>query len=274
MRSFLFFLLFFLIASPLMADDLTLPTYLRPIRESELSSPQNGIIADIPVKRGDEVEAGQKVFSLNSAVLEAQLAQSKVQANQSGRLEAAEAELAIAEDRLKIISGLKSRGTSNDAELRKARSTVEVASGNVQAAEEELQVLKMQVDRIAAELEELTIRSPITGVVTEINREVAESVTARGGQDEGYIVKVVDLSRLWAKAHVPYLRAESLRAGQELQISLQDSGKTKAVGNITYLSPTVDAATGLTEIHVTFDNEEGKLKSGIPAEILIPVGEE
>ena len=53
-------------------------------------------------------------------------------------------------------------------------------------------------------------------------------------------------------------------------MTFEDSQSAGGDGLIEFISPTVDAATGLTEVHLLFDNSSGKLRSGILGKLLVP----
>lgn len=253
-----------------LADDASIETYLRPIQEIDLASAELGILQTIHVKPGDHVIKGQEILRLNSSVIEAQLAQAEVQATQDGRLKSVEAEQGIAKQRLAIIESLRERGNTNEAEWTKAVASLAVAEGQLKAAQEDRDTLRLQAATIRAQLDLRILRSPIEGIVVEVTRDVGESVTARGGDIPDYLVKIVDLTRLISRAHIPARLAENLRKGQAIGITLEDSQKTQSQGSIDFVAPTVDAVTGLTEVHIIFDNASGNLRSGIPATLRIP----
>ncbi|MGB3118403.1 MAG: efflux RND transporter periplasmic adaptor subunit [Verrucomicrobiales bacterium] len=253
-----------------LADDASIETYLRPIQEIDLASAELGILQTIHVKPGDHVIKGQEILRLNSSVIEAQLAQAEVQATQDGRLKSVEAEQGIAKQRLAIIESLRERGNTNEAEWTKAVASLAVAEGQLKAAQEDRDTLRLQAATIRAQLDLRILRSPIEGIVVEVTRDVGESVTARGGDIPDYLVKIVDLTRLISRAHIPARLAENLRKGQAIGVTLEDSQKTQSQGSIDFVAPTVDAVTGLTEVHIIFDNANGNLRSGIPATLRIP----
>ncbi len=253
-----------------LADDASIETYLRPIQEIDLASAELGILQTIHVKPGDHVIKGQEILRLNSSVIEAQLAQAEAQATQDGRLKSVEAEQGIAKQRLAIIESLRERGNTNEAEWTKAVASLAVAEGQLKAAQEDRDTLRLQAAAIRAQLDLRILRSPIEGIVVEVTRDVGESVTARGGDIPDYLVKIVDLTRLISRAHIPARLAENLRKGQAVGITLEDSQKTQSQGRIDFVAPTVDAVTGLTEVHIIFDNANGNLRSGIPATLSIP----
>lgn len=254
------------------AADSQVLTFLRPIHEINLASAESGVVSTILVKPGDKVKAGQEILRLNSTVIEAQLAQAEAQALNEGRLKSAEAEYQISKQRLTILETLRSSGSgsTNQAEWDKAKATVAVAEGQYKAAQEESANLKHQAATIRAQFEQRILRSPIDGIVTEITRDAGEAVEARRADTPDYVAKIVDLSQLIARVHMPARLTENLRSGQKLKLQLDSPAGTTLEGAIHFISPTVDAATGLAEVHLLFENPDQKIRSGIPGTLLVP----
>jgi RND family efflux transporter MFP subunit len=257
-------------ACGLSADDTPVLTYLRPIREINLASGETGVIDKVLVKPGDHVTKSQEILRLNSAVIEAQLAQAEAQALHEGRLKAAEAERQIARQRLDLINDLLNRGSTNQAEYDKATASLAVADGQLKAAQEDRDALRYQSATIKAQLDQRILRSPINGIVTEVTREIGEAVESRRTDVPSYLAKIVDLSQLIARVHIPSQLAGGLHLDQHLPITLDNPAKSKGEGSIIFISPTVDAATNLTEVHLIFKNAGGELQSGISGTLRVP----
>lgn len=261
-----------LLCQPAIAGETPILTYLRPFQEIDLASSESGVVSTILVKPGDHVKAGQEILRLNSSVIEAQLEQAEAQIKHEGRLKAAEAERKIAEQRLALVKDLMERGTTNQPEYDKASTALAVADGQWKAAQEDRDALRFQAAVIKAQLEQRILRSPIDGVVTEVTRDLGESVDSRRADIPSYLARIVDLSQLISRVHIPANLTENLKVGQQLSIVLDNPSKTQVAGSIIYISPTVDAATGLAEVHLTFKNDKGKLRSGIAGSLLVPDG--
>lgn len=267
-------LLPFLFATSLLggleAEETAILTYLRPVQEINLASAESGVVSAVLVKPGDQVTKGQEILRLNSSVIEAQLAQAEAQARNDGKLKSAEAEHQMVRQRLTIIETLQQSGSTNQAERDRAITSLAVAEGQLKAAQEERESLRLQAATIKAQLEQRILRSPIAGIVTEVTRDAGEAVDARRADIPEYLAKVVDLSQLVARVHIPSQLTEKLRLGQKLRLTLDNAAKTAGEGTIRFISPTVDAATGLADVHLVFDNASGKLRSGVAGTLMVP----
>lgn len=253
--------------------------YLEPYRSISMNAAESGVIAEIKVREGDPVKEGQHLLNLEIAVLEAQLAIARVQARSTASVELAEADLSVARDRHSKLTELKASGTAHTTELARAEADLKKAVAQLDIAREESKIAAFRVAEIEAGIEQRTLRSPIDGVVVEINREIAESATApQEGQQNKPLLKLAQVDRLRLQIHAPAEPAARLAVGQKLGIRILGSdslardpasGGTETEGTIEFVSPTIDPATGTVRIRLVIENRDGGLKSGAHAHVLL-----
>ncbi len=267
-------LIFVLVVSIVSAQDsknlVEAHTFLRPKRSIEIIPTERGVIRELLVKPGDEVKKDQILLKLNSETIEAQLAAAKAAALHTGQILSATAERDLAKNRYEIMLKLKGRGTTGDAELKRGKATLDAAEGALKSAREVQELAQFRVRTIEGQLEERILRSPIDGMVVDVSKDVAESVALTSSEQE-YLIRVVDLTQLEARAHLPFRVAEQLSKGQELRVQLVDTAKTTANGIIEFISPVVNPASETVEVRLVFDNASGRLQSGVPARVQVTI---
>jgi multidrug efflux pump subunit AcrA (membrane-fusion protein) len=173
-----------------------------------ISTAVPGLVTAVYVQAGDHVRAGQKLFSLDDRDWQAELRvrqdEARVARNQLERLERmprreeippaeahvheAEAILADALVQLKLIESVTDRRAIRDEDLQRRREAVKAAEARREQARTELALLKAgawkedlqvaaaqlalaeaRVKRVETEIERLTMRAPIDGVVLQSN---------------------------------------------------------------------------------------------------------
>jgi multidrug resistance efflux pump len=77
------------------------------------------------------------------------------------------------------------------------------------------------------------------------------------------LVRVVDTSRCYFVGHIDGKMAGELQLGEPVQI--QADGGRSVTAKISFISPVVDAASGLAKIKAIFDNSNGMVRPGIAA---------
>jgi len=179
--------------------------------------PVSGLVTEVRVKPGDVVQKGQALLRLDDRELRAELAlrQSNVDLAAArlerlrnapraedlppaeARVEQAKAQLADAESQLRMIEAVTDRRAIRAEDLEKRRwaaSTARAALLEAEAnlaqlkagawkqdilvAQAELQQARQQVERIKADLDRLTVTSPVKGVILQVKIRPGEFAAA------------------------------------------------------------------------------------------------
>lgn len=106
--------------------------------------------------------------------------------------------------------------------------------------------------------------SPVSGYVSTL--EIKEGDYAEQG---GTIVKLADLSTLWAEAQVYTSQLAELDKSGTAIVQIPDMPDKKFTGKIEYANPEINPDTRIDLIRVTIPNTDAKLKPGMPAYVII-----
>jgi cobalt-zinc-cadmium efflux system membrane fusion protein len=109
----------------------------------------------------------------------------------------------------------------------------------------------------AEKLPSLELRSPLSGVVTERDLTVGETLLA----DHNAFV-VADLSRVFVQAEVPAGQIAGVRLGQEARIEAKES-VLQATGRVSYIGSMVGKTTRTTPLRIALTNRDGSLRPGL-----------
>jgi multidrug efflux system membrane fusion protein len=77
----------------------------------------------------------------------------------------------------------------------------------------------------------------------------------------------VDTSRCYFTGHIDGVAAANLQLDAPVKIEV-DGGQVVS-GKIYFISPTVDAASGLVKVKAIFDNADGKIRPGLAAKMSV-----
>ncbi|MAS96818.1 MAG: hypothetical protein CMO55_26810 [Verrucomicrobiales bacterium] len=252
--------------------------YLEPYRSIDMNASESGVISEIFVEEGSSVEEGQALISLNNSVLEAQLAIAEVQSRSESAIVVANADLEVSKDRFAKLSRLKNQGTAHSSEVARAEADVKKAEAQLNIANEEKKIAGFRVEEIQAQIERRILRSPIDGVVLEINREISETATDSGSSHGSKpLVRVAKIDRLRLVVHVPASLVDHLVVGKELPVKVlqqnslsADRGATaiETTGKIEFVSPAIDPSSETIRARLVIENEDQRLLSGSHAIVL------
>lgn len=267
-RFFLCALCLHLFLVPARAEDEVL-SYLEPYRSIEISSIETGIISEIRVKEGDHVAPGDVLLLLDNEITESRLAIARINAEGVGKLMATQAEVDLQQQRHDQLERLVTSGTSNSAELARQKALLVQAKGNQIIAEEEQKSFRLEVRQIEAELKRRVLTSPIDGIVVDISKDIAESVSLASARPDDYLVRVVEIDRLKCIGHVPAAFARGLKKGDSLNLRVEDGAPVVVRGSVEFVSPVIDPATATVRIQLVIDNPKLTLRSGATVQILL-----
>ena len=167
-------------------------------------------------------------------------------------LEASQLDLTTAEDELRLQEqtvALRTRSLNpNDRALASARTA--------QA--------QQRVATLDAQLSYATIRSPITGIVTDQFQYEGEFASA-GGK----LVTIADTSTVIVKAPFPDTVAAQLKTGDVVSVLPTDSSAEQMTGQINLLGRSSDQTNRTVEVWVTLGNGDGKLRANGAAQVTV-----
>jgi membrane fusion protein (multidrug efflux system) len=208
----------------------------QPFMDVTLGLADAGIIHDQFFKEGDAVKKGDVILELNK-----RLETIEVTRRQAVR------------DQDKMIY---------DSTEQLVESTKSVSKEDLAKAAAQYHVSAAEYDTAVQELANRQLIAPFSGHIVEIELHPGAAVAPYQP-----LVRLVDTSRCYFIGHIDGVAASNLHLGQPVKIAV-DGGQTVS-GKIAYISPTVDAASGLARIKAIFDNADGKIRPGLAAKMTV-----
>jgi HlyD family secretion protein len=162
-----------------------------------------GEIISLPVKEGDQVKKGQLLIKIKGDQYMAQ--KDRLEANlksSEASLQMRDAELRRVELEYDRVKELHSKGLASNSELETAEANYLTTKASYQSAEANVLQSKAQLREVLETLYKTTIYSPMDGIVTQLNVELAERVLGSGFSQGTNIMTVADLSQMQAVVDV------------------------------------------------------------------------
>lgn len=249
--------------SDVRASSLGDEAFTEPIETIQVASAESGIIDRVNVKRGDFVEEGQLLVELDKRVLAASLRLAQAKASSTAKLKAAQIEWETKASNYDKLVGLIKDSAASPKEVESAQSSAQVAKQNVEAIREELEQFSLEAERIESQIEQRSVRSPITGVVTDVRKKNGEYVSV----SDPHLVTVVRLDLLRVVFFLSTQKASHIAKGHVAELWMSET-RQKAHGIVEYVAPVTQADSGRVRLEILVHNPELKFRSGVRCQII------
>lgn len=234
---------------------------IEPSQVVRVNSAVEGIIQSISVDRGQFVQRGQVVAQLRSDVEQAGLAVAQARAANSYSLGAAEARaryLTAKQDRSERLN----RYLAKDA-VEEAQANAQSASMQKNEAQLSLRVAQLEYAQSQRLIAERTVRSPVSGIVTER----AMSPGEYRANESSHILTIAQIDPLYVEVFAPIAQLKSVSIGDTAHVYPEDPVGGRYAARVTVIDRVFDAASGTFGLRLELPNPGNKLPAGLRCRI-------
>jgi RND family efflux transporter MFP subunit len=240
-----------------LADAAEIESFTEPYRRVAVPAPEVGTLSELLAAEGDAVQQDQLLARMDDTVLIASLEVARAAKDAEGSLRAAEATVKARRKQLDSYAALRDRGNATQREMDRAENDHIQSLAQLQSVREELEVRRLEFEKIKAQLQHRKITSPINGFVVAIDKEAGEFVSPT----DPIVMHVVQLDTLKSVFSVPLTASRGLKAGQQVTVDVGTS-KLRCQGVIEFVSPTADAQSESVRVKIRIPNSDRKIQSG------------
>jgi len=235
---------------------------IQPAVEVDISPKVGGEIMEMAVSEGDSVVRGQFLVQLDQEQYQA-----SVERAQSS-LKSAQAQLKLAQSELKRIQGLYEKGLSSEAELEQAEASVEQAEASL--SQQRASLASAQDD-----LSKTRLTAPITGIVTNLEKEVGEIAMGSDFQSD-VVMTISDLSTMEVVVEVDESDVVDVSLGDSVEVEVTAIPDTVFTGRVTEIAHSAVVSGAGTqqqvvnfEVTITLDDRIPQFRPGMTADVAI-----
>ena len=241
----------------------------KPSSDVKLAFVRPGLVAEILVKEGQPVKAGDLLVRQDDQAEIAQLEQARATAEEEVRVQASAAQLEQKKVDLARLEEAIKKGASTELEVQHARLDVKIAELQMKLEQFQHSQDKRKYDEMKFQVDRMQIKSPIDGKVEELFIKQGESV-------DGLVkvIRVVNVDKLWVDVQIPMEQTRVINtafsAGQSQQVdvvfpdsSLTDgqtvaSRTTTLKGKVVHIAAVADGASLTQMVRVEVANTSGR----------------
>jgi cobalt-zinc-cadmium efflux system membrane fusion protein len=232
----------------------------------QVFSPYQGRIGSLLVRAGDDVAAGQVLYTVQIPDLPAA----------ASTLISAAGTLKVTGQTLRRAQALFETQSIPLKELQQNTADQQAAEAAYQAARKTLSLFGLvnkEIEEIEAKHKidtEMPIRSPFAGRVTARAGAVGQLVQPGSGSAP---LMVANLQTLWMVASVPESELASYKLGQAVRVKVSAYPESEFSGKITYIADVADAVTHRVAVRADVGNAKRLLKPQMLATFNITLGQ-
>lgn len=227
-----------------------------------MSFPVTGRVAVVRVQEGSQVKKGETLMHLDQAAEALDVERRRMQWTSKAEIIAAQARRDTAKLQVEAARQIyaDNRGISQE-ELQNRE-----LAHNLAAAEYDRLVNAKEMERLdyltaKENLERRSLRAPSLSIVTKLVKQLGEGVQANEP-----VIKLCDMSKILFVANIPSAALNDLSAKDTVELQVGHDNLPVS-GKVTFVSPVVDAASGLREVKVELINPPKSVSPGMAARL-------
>jgi len=228
-----------------------------PTRVTDVSANGAGLIASIDVAPRRPRVQGQVIARLNSALAEASLAILEVRAQQDATLRAHEAQLEFVRNKRDRARRLVKQKVQSQSQLEELEHDYTVALSMLEQARLEKASAEAEAARARIELEELNIRAPNDGVITDLLAQPGQYTSG-----DHPILRMAQMDPLHVAAFLPIDLYDKVAIGQAVTVYPEAPVGGQYDRPIRMIDSVFDTASRTFGIEVDLPNPKGALPAG------------
>jgi RND family efflux transporter MFP subunit len=221
---------------------------LSPWKVCRVACAESGLIQELYVTPGAVVKVGDRLGCLDTDQQQILVLMAQVQAQASGKVDSARAEVDLHQRKLAAIEAGRKNNFTTQSELERAEVELRISLGRLANELDQFQVEQLNLKKLETQLQQRTVTAPIAGTVVRMFKEVGEYVAPTSPD----IMEIVDTSRLRATF---FLTADEVRRLQALgKASVELDGQTAITAELECIAPVADGESGLIEVRLLISN--------------------
>lgn len=234
-------------------------------QRAALAGSRMGILQDIDVAEGDQVQQGQVVAALRDEQAQQALAIAKKEMSNTVdvRLYTKISELATLEYSKAVELNRSVPGGFSELDLKKLRLAAEKSVLQIEQADFQQQMATLRKKEAEVVLDSYRITAPFSGIVLQVHKQLGEAIAS--GE---VVVEIANFDTMRVEGFIPVAASDKVRSGAPVIVEvsgLDPQRTTRFEGRIKFVSPVVNEVSQEVRIWAEVKNRNHLLKDGLPA---------
>lgn len=210
----------------------------------------SGVVLNTYFSLGDKVSKGQVLAEISSTEF----------SSLNAELKGVEAQIKVAESKLKATSDMYRDGLASQKELNEAQSELEILH-----AEKAKVVSNRTLYSASSTKNVFQLKAPATGIVTSKNITAGMQIPDDGDP----LFTISNLQQVWAMANIYASNLQGVKEGMEVEMKTISYPDKVFKGKISVISQMLDESSKVLKARIVLDNKDMELKPGMLVDMVV-----
>jgi len=245
---------------------------VQPETEVKIAPEVSGEITELPFREGASVRQGDLLLRIKPDNYQFQVEQQEASLAAARAAETeSQARLVKARADFNRSNELYQSGLVSESEYAAAVATLQSAEASLESAQANIRRAEGSLKQAEEQLAKTVIYSPIDGTISSLTNRVGERVAGTGQYGGAEVMRVADLDHMEVRVKVNENDIVNVRAGNQVNISIDAFGSRVFRGEVTEISNSaVAAAQGSNdvtnfEVKIAIRDRDAGLRPGMSA---------
>jgi RND family efflux transporter MFP subunit len=243
---------------------------IEPAQIVEIRSPVVGLLQQVQVRRGDIVQRGQVLATIESGVERSALDSARFRAQAQGALQLARARVAATTEKARRMAELHAEAMVSTQARDDAAAEQKMAESEMKSATESSQLARIEQKQAEEHLERRVLRSPFMGVV--MDQYLFPGALVDTSDTRKPILKIAQTQPLHVQTILPFKLFPQVKPGLQVVVVPEAPFAREIKATIRTVDRVIDSSAGTFGVVAVLDNEKQTLPAGIRCRLSLPTG--
>ncbi|WP_273282362.1 efflux RND transporter periplasmic adaptor subunit [Pseudooceanicola atlanticus] len=230
---------------------------LEPASRVTITSSAEGVIRDLPVRRGDMVDRGDLLLRLDTEVEELQLELARTRAGSDVDVRAQQTRLSLREREFERVKRLSDRNVAATSALEDAEIELALTQLALEQAEFDRQLAGIEVRQAEALLARRSVLSPVSGLVVAVDASAGEYAS-----EQSELMEIIETDPVNVEVFAPGRLFGDIAVGDSYEVTLNPPLEGSFPAEVVVVDRFFDAASGTFGVRLEVENPGGEVPTG------------
>lgn len=241
---------------------------IEPAQVVDVRSPVVGLLQQVHAKRGQSIQKGQVLVTIESSVEQSAAATARFRAGAEGALQQARHKVDASREKARRMAELYLEEFVSAQAKDDAAAEARQAEAELKTAGENAELARLEHRQTVEQLNRRVLRSPFNGVV--VDQYLFPGALVDGGDSKKPILKIAETMPLAVQAILPFRYFPQVKVGAAAVVIPEKPFSGEISTTIATVDRVVDSAAGTFGVVLRLPNAKQELPGGIRCKLRIP----